>query len=339
MTRFSIMTALDPRAPVAGVTRLASAAEALGFHKLWLWDSWASKDGYVGLALAAQHTAKLLLGTGVAPVPLRHSALLVNSIATVDDLSGGRAILGIGSGGQATCGRLGVRKARIAEFREQMQLIRRLLAGREVEGAQPYRVESVARPIPLYTAVWGPRMQEVSGEFADGVIIMGPERAEVFARKMERVRGAAAAAGRDPSEVKIVLQVSCAYADDPRPLIEKYKSLAIHHMQRAGYEGEYPPEFRPLFDEVRRKIPLIAMPEGESPGTEHVPDEFVRHSLMVGTEAECVERLRAILELDPDEVVFSVGYAGVPDLERAASLFSRAAARRCASPAAAPRAG
>lgn len=325
MTRFSIMTALDPKAPVSEVTILADAAEALGFHKLWLWDSWASKDGYIGLALAAQHTEKLLLGTGVAPTPLRHSALLVNAIATVDDISGGRAVLGIGSGGQATCGRLGVRKARIAEFREEMQLIRRLLAGEEVVGGQPYRIESVARPIPLYTAVWGPRMQTVSGELADGVIIMGPERAEVFDRKMQRIRGAAASVGRDPKEVRCVLQVSCAYADDPQPLIEKYKSLAIHHMQRLGYEGEYPDAFRPLFDRVREAVRLIAMPEGESPGTQHVPDEFVRHSLLVGTEAECVVRLKDILALRPDEVVFSIGYAQVSDLEKAASLFSKAA--------------
>ena len=148
MTRFSIMTALDPKAPVNDVTTLADAAEALGFHKLWLWDSWASKDGYIGLALAAQHTGKLLLGTGVAPTPLRHSALLVNAIATVDDISGGRAVLGIGSGGQATCGRLGVRKARIAEFREEIQLIRRLLAGEEVSGrsALPCRVGAALHP-------------------------------------------------------------------------------------------------------------------------------------------------------------------------------------------------
>ena len=325
MTRFSIMTALDPKAPIGEVGVLADAAEALGFHKLWLWDSWASKDGYIGLALAAQHTERLLLGTGVAPTPLRHSALLVNAIATVDDISGGRAVLGIGSGGQATCGRLGVPKARIAEFRAEIELIRRLLAGEEVVGGQPYRVESVTRPIPLYTAVWGPRMQALSGELADGVIIMGPERAEVFSQKMQRIRSAAAGAGRDPDDVRCVVQVSCAYADDPGPLIEKYKSLAIHHMQRLGYEGEYPAEFRHLFDEVREAVRLIAMPEGESPGAGRVPDEFVRHSLLVGTEAECVARLAGILALRPDEVVFSVGYAKVADLEKAASLFSKAA--------------
>ena len=325
MTKLGIMTALDPNAPVNDVTVLADAAEALGFHKLWLWDSWASKDGYIGLALAAQHTKKLLLGTGVAPTPLRHSALLVNAIATVDDISGGRALLGIGSGGQATCGRLGVAKARIAEFREEIQLIRRLLAGEEVMGGQPYRIESVKRAIPIYTAVWGPRMQTLSGELADGVIVMGPERAEVFSRKMERIRSAAASVGRDPNEVRCVLQVSCAYADDPQPLIEKYKSLAIHHMQRLGYEGEYPAEFRHLFDKVREAVRLIAMPEGESPGTDHVPDEFVRHSLLVGTEAECTARLKDILALQPDEVVFSIGYAQVSDLEKAASLFFKAA--------------
>ncbi len=327
MTKFSIMTALDPNAPVSGVIKVAQAAEALGFHKLWLWDSWASKDGYIGLALAAQNTKKLLLGTAVAPTPLRHSALLVNTIATVDDISEGRAILGIGSGGQATCGRLGVRKARIAEFREEMQLIRRLLDGEEVTmGTQPYVIESVKRRIPLYTAVWGPRMQEVSGEYADGVIIMGPERADVFAMKTERVRNAASGAGRDPNDIKTVLQVSCAYADDPQPLIEKYKSLAIHHMQRRGYEGEYPAEYRSLFDEVREKVRLIAMPEGESPGTEHVPDEFVKHSLLVGTETECVERLKGIIALEPDEVSFSIGYAQVSDVEKAAHLFTKAAA-------------
>lgn len=327
MTKFSIMTALNPRAPVSDVIGLAQATESLGFHKLWLWDSWASKDGYIGLALAAQNTKNLLLGTGVAPTPLRHSALLVNSIATVDDLSDGRAILGIGSGGQATCGRLGVRKARIAEFREEMKLIRHLLGGGEVTAkTQPYRIESVERQIPLYTAAWGPRMQEVSGELADGIIIMGPERPEVFEQKIARVRDAATAAGRDADDVKIVLQVSGAYADDPQPLIEKYKSLAIHHMQRLGYEGEYPEEFRHLFDKVRESVRLIAMPVGESPGIEHIPDEFVKHTLMVGTQDECVERMRSIVALQPDEVVFSIGYAEVEHVEKAAELCAKAVA-------------
>ena len=325
MTKYSIMTALDPAAPVTNVIDLAKKAETLGFDKLWLWDSWASKDVNIGLALAALHTTRLKLATGVSPTPLRHSALLVNTMATVDDLSNGRAILGIGSGGQATVGRLGVRKARIAEFRKEMKLIRFLLSGGQVkEDSQLYQIESVTRQIPLYTAVWGPRMQEVSGELADGVVIMGPERADIFAKKMQRIRDSASAAGRNPDEVKLALQVSGAYAEDPQPLIEKFKSLAIHHMQRLGYEGEYPPEFGPIFDRVRARVEEIAMPEGESPGTELVPDEFVKHALMVGTEDECVVRLKEIIALTPDEIVFSVGYATPEDVDKVAHLFNRA---------------
>lgn len=325
MTKISMMTALDPELPVTNVIEIAKTAESLGFDKLWLWDSWASKDVNIGLALAALHTKHLKLATGVSPTPLRHSALLVNSMATLDDLSDGRAILGIGSGGQATVGRLGVRKARIAEFREEMKLIHFLLDGGQVrEHSKLYKIDSVKRKIPLYTAVWGPRMQEVSGELADGVVIMGPERADIFAKKMQRVRDAAVAAGRNPEQVKLVLQVSGEYADNPKPLIDKYKSLAIHHMQRLGYEGEYPPEFGSIFDEVRKHVAEIAMPEGESPGTELVPDEFVEYALMVGTEAHCVARLKEILALNPDEVVFSIGYATPSAVEKAANLFTKA---------------
>ena len=328
MTKFSIMTALAPKTPISDVTKIAEATESLGLDTLWVYDSWASKDGYIGLALAAQRTKKLLLGIAVAPTPLRHSALLVNTMATVDDISGGRAILGVGSGGQATCGRLGLPKARIAEFREEMKLIRHLLDGGKVTvDSQHYEIASVQRPIPLYTAVWGPRMQELSGELADGVIIMGPERAEIINMKAERIRGAAAAAGRDPSSVKIVAQVTCGYADDPSEIIEKHKTLALHCMQRLGYEGEYPPEYRSLFDKIRENVPLIAMPHGESPGIEHVPDEFVKHTIMVGTEAECVQRLKEILALEPDEVSFTVGDGKVADVEQVANLVAKATAQ------------
>ena len=325
MTVFSIMTAIAPHRPISKIIKIAQAAEALGLDKLWVYDSWASKDGYIGLALAAEHTKTLALGIGVAPTPLRHSALLVNAIASVDDISEGRTILGIGSGGQATCGRLGVPKARISEFREEINTIRRLLAGDEVAVAtQSYRIESVARNIPLYTAVWGPRMQTLSGELADGVIIMGPERPEIIDMKANRIRSAAAAAGRAPGSVKIVAQVTCAYADDPSELIEKHKTLALHCMQRLGYEGDYAPQYRDLFDKIRASVPLIAMPHGESPGTENIPDQFVKDTILVGTEAECVQRLREILALEPDEVTFTVGDGEVEDVEKVANLFTKA---------------
>ena len=98
-------------------------------------------------------------------------------------------------------------------------------------------------------------------------------------------------------------------------------------MQRLGYEGEYPPEYRALFDKIRASVPLIAMPHGESPGIEHVPDEFVKDTIMVGTEAECVQRLKEILALKPDEVSFTVGDGKVADVEKVANLVAKATAQ------------
>ena len=325
MTQFSLITGLDPEAPITNVIPLAKATEAAGFETLWIWDSWATKDVNIGLALAAQNTTRLKLATGVSPTPLRHSALLVNSIACIDDISDGRAILGVGCGGQATLGRLGVRKDTVAQFREEMKLIRFLMEGGRVdEDGKYYRIKSVQRSIPIYTAAWGPRMQTVSGEHADGVIIMAAEQPKVFADKMQRIRNAATQAGRVPADVKLILQVTGVYADEPSALIEEYKSLAVHVMQRVGYEKEYAAEFTPLFEQVRQYVERIAMPVGETPGTEIVPDEFVKHALMVGTQEECVARLKDLIALEPDGIVFSLGYATAKDVEKLAALVSKA---------------
>ena len=324
MTKFSILTSLDSAEPVTKVIDLAKACEALDFDTLWLWDTWYTKDAYIGLTLAALHTEKLRLAPGVAATPVRHDAMLVNTIATLDDISNGRAVLGVGSGGQATVGRLGMRKARMKEFRESMRVMSTLLDGGEIdEHPALFNVDSVRRRIPIYTAAWGPRMLEASGELADGVIIMGPDNKEVLADKMAQIRAGAAAVGRAPEDVKIVFGITCAYADDPQPLIEKYKSLAVHHMQRVGYEGEYPEKFRPLFQNVRDGVSTIVFPEGEAPRHDLVPDEFVKYSLVIGTEEECLERLRDLLTLKPDELVFSMGFVDVEQVHKLAALVAK----------------
>ena len=92
-------------------------------------------------------------------------------------------------------------------------------------------------------------------------------------------------------------------------------------------KGSIRREYRALFDKIRESMPLIAMPHGESPGIEHVPDEFVKHSIMVGTEAECVQRLKEILALKPDEVSFTVGDGKVADVEKVANLVAKATAQ------------
>jgi len=324
MTKFSIMGALNPHEPVTRAIEFAKVTEDSGFDGFWLWDTWIAKDSYIGLTLAAMHTKKIFLAPGVAPSPLRHPALLLNTVATLDDISEGRAILGLGSGGQATAGRLGVRKARMDQFKRDLQLLKTIIRdGEYTEDSTQYRVESINRPIPIHVAAWGPRMLEVSGGLADGVIIMGPEQKTVMAHKIQKIREAAKFAGRDADKVKIILHATCEYAEDPKFISDRAKTLVIHHIQRMGYENEYPEKYSEVFRKVRREVSKIALPVGPTPGTELVPDELVKYSLVIGTEEECLERLRELLSLKPDEIVFSMGWGDTNKIEKLARLVSK----------------
>ena len=327
MTKFSIMTGIDPAKPAADIIEYARATERHGFDTLWIWDTWFSSDAFVTMALAAANTERIRLANGVAATPVRHPSMLVNSIAAIQDVSDGRAILGVGCGGQATVGRLGMRKARIAEFRRDMMTMRTLLDGGEIkdDGANycVQSTQSLEHYVPLYTAAWGPRMLEASAELADGIIIMGPDQKDVLKVKVDRIRRGAEAAGRDPSEVKIVLGITCDYAEDPSGIVDKYKSLAIHYMQRTGYEDEYPADYRALLDRIRQEVPEIAYPEWEEPKWHLVPDDFVKYQLTVGTQAECIARIEELMTLEPDEIMFSSGFAHLDQVTKYAALVSR----------------
>ena len=107
-TRFGIITWADPRTPVREIGDVAREAEAMGFSTLWVWDTPIyTKDAYVALTVAAQATEKIRLGPGVSNPLTRHISVIANSIATLDDLSEGRVVLGMGRGGAGVgeCGR------------------------------------------------------------------------------------------------------------------------------------------------------------------------------------------------------------------------------------------
>ena len=324
MTKFSIMTAIDPKKPVTDIVDYAKAADEHGFDTLWIWDTWFSTDAFVQLTLAAMNTEKIKLANCVAATPLRHPSMLVSAISTLDNLSGGRAVGGIGCGGQATVGRLGLRKDRMANFRKYLETMKTLFAGEEVkEDGALYKVDSVRRPALIYTAAWGPRMLELSAELADGVIVMGADHKEVLKVKINRIRKAAKAAGRNPADVKIVFGLHCDYADDPKPIIDRFKSLAVHLIQRTGYEDEYPADYRALLEKVREEVPLIVYPEGEAPNWELVPDDFVKFHMTVGTEEECLAHLKDLLTLEPDEVCFGAGFSDIDQVTKWSSLISQ----------------
>ena len=120
---------LPPSGPVADLVALAEEIERLGYRYLWVNDERLERDPFTVLAAMAQRTERIRLGPGVTNPYSRHPALIATATATLDELSGGRAVLGLGAGG-TNHRALGIeRKAPATALREASELIRALWAG------------------------------------------------------------------------------------------------------------------------------------------------------------------------------------------------------------------
>ena len=206
MTEFNIAMGVGRREPLARIGEIAAVVEDLGFSRLWIQDNpLTTKDPYIALTVAALNTNRITLGPGVSNPLIRHPSVIVNSVFSLDQLSEGRAVLGIGNGGPALVAAFGQSPRRVAEFRQDLLQIRSLLRGEEVkgEGGERYRISGIERAIPMYVAARGPRVLRLSGELADGVLIAGPAQPDVLQKKMQAVKDGAVDSGRDPSEVRV----------------------------------------------------------------------------------------------------------------------------------------
>ena len=306
-TRFGIITWADPRTPVREIGDVAREAEAMGFSTLWVWDTPIyTKDAYVALTVAAQATEKIRLGPGVSNPLTRHASVIANGIATLDDLSDGRTILGMGRGAPGSANAVGFRTESMARFRERLEGLRDLVSGEEVRVGQSggYRVHSVERRIPIYLSVWGPKMIQMAGELAEGALIAGPSDADAMASKIRRLRGAEEAADRCPGEVEAHVQLTISWDDDPAAAIERVRPVVTYQLRRApaSWREETPSLLREEVAAIRGAKSFGRSPSAGEGGL--ASDALVRHAAIVGRVAECRERVREIVTLGPEEVTF-----------------------------------
>jgi len=259
LNRFDFST---PDAFAADVAR----AEMLGWDYAFVPDSQLRRhDTYVLLAFAARETSTIRLGPLLANPVTRHSTVTAGSIATVDVVSDGRAILGLGIGDTAV--RLsGLKPARVATLEDSTRTIRALLHDEAVAvGAdRPARLPH-PRPIPVWIAAAGPRSLRGAGRVADGVFIRVGLHPQNLHAAVDQIRVGAEEAGRDPNSIRLGLVVHTALEDDPELALLMGKSMA------AGYY-EYSPH---LFDlagldwngpDIRELQPLV------HPDFHHHPD-------------------------------------------------------------------
>jgi alkanesulfonate monooxygenase SsuD/methylene tetrahydromethanopterin reductase-like flavin-dependent oxidoreductase (luciferase family) len=304
-------------------------AEDNGFTHAWFYDSqMIYSDVYVCMALAAEHTRRIKLGTGVAIPSNRIEPVTAHSIATINLLAPGRTILGIGSGftGRNT---MGLPPVPLGQIRSYIKMVRSLLHGEEVmyrDGKSERAIRflhprhgyiNLQDEIPIYLAADGPKALRLVGEVADGwlTVLSGPER---FREKLELVKKGAQTAGRSVESIpNAVLTSGCILRDgesatSPR-VIERMGPFAIvflHALWEESavaaalpgaltklwerYRDEYvarmrtPPDKRYL--EVHEGH-LIYMKPGEE---KYIDDTLVRTMTLTGRGEEIIARVKAL---------------------------------------------
>lgn len=180
-------------------------ASDLGYDLITVGDSPAGwHELYVSLTVAAMEAPQAMLAPLVTSPFLRHPLVTANALCSVDDLSGGRVALGLATGGSTVLA-IGRMPATQVEIRAEFAALQALFAGRPIEWEErPVKPLRFPRPIPLYYSAFGPKALALAGEAADGVILFaGEQHLDELAQRIDVVKSAATAAGRDPGAVDI----------------------------------------------------------------------------------------------------------------------------------------
>ncbi len=296
---------------------LVRRAEALGFDSVWSAEAYGS-DAVSPLAYLAGLTRKIKLGTAIMQMPARTPAMTAMTAMTLDALSGGRFILGLGpSGPQVVEGWHGVAYGKpLTRTREYISIVRQILR-REVplehKGVHyeiPYRGEGATglgkplksilhgRPdLEIYTASIGPKGVECSAEVADGLIPvwMNPERWDYFQPHLE-AGFAKAGGGKSLDDFDVAPFVTCVMGDDVdkcRMPVKGMLALYIGGMgaRNKNFYNEY--ATRLGWEAEARKIQDLYLDGKKAEAMAAVPDALVDAVALVGPRERIAERLEA----------------------------------------------
>jgi 5,10-methylenetetrahydromethanopterin reductase len=280
--------------PWRDLVEIVQTAEQTGYEALFVPES-SGREAFSTLAGLSGHTDALLLGTGIVTIVARRLSTTAMAAATLHEVSGGRLILGLGTGpvGPGVLDRL----------RDYVTLLRSALAGEEVETPERDRFRLSLHPshgpVPIWVAALNPKAMRLAGEVADGVLLnwCPPERV-AFAR--ERIREGAEAAERDPASVTLAVYVRACVGQEPEAAMAALTAMAA---QYASY-----PAYRRQFEAVGLGKQARAATEALAAGRpDRVPEELIRRVCLMGEAPEAEAGLRAYDDAGADlPVVYPV---------------------------------
>jgi 5,10-methylenetetrahydromethanopterin reductase len=324
--RFSVMIWPFSGTTVEPVARLARVADENGFDTVYVGDSqmlW--NDAWITLAACALTTKRVRLGPGVTNLVTRHPAVTANAATTLNMLSGGRSVLGVGAGDSAVR-TAGMAPSKLSLLRERIPVVRALLNGDEVDVLEWYEPSprkgawgAVQRMRVIGTEEWGkvpielacmqPKSAELAGELTDGVLVdghMGGNAEGARATVAAAAKGAGRA-GKDPSSVRVIAAIDAAIDDDRGKALDQVRSTAARNIARKPWLPDtLGIEHADVVKEVSETYRFSEHLDLTARHRELIPDEVARKCTIAGTPDDCIAKARELDEAGITDIAIFV---------------------------------
>lgn len=275
-------------------------AEESGFESLWVTERYFHEETFSLLGFLAAATQRIKLGVGVVNPYTRNPALLAMASATLDRLSGGRFLLGLGRSDKPVIEeKIGISYGNSrATLEEAVAHIRSLLSGGRVTApAGRFKLNGarlattpVQQKLPIYLAAIGAKGLRLAGAVADGVLLNAYVPPAYVRYAVEEVRTAAKAAGRDPQAIDIACMLVVRLTDDPDSLRPTLKQRIVRLLDEP-YVGEILLEKGGFDPTILKPLRATMQKNGEKAAVGFINDAMVEAFYLVGSAAQCTARI------------------------------------------------
>ena len=298
--------------PLPHMLACMKVAEDVGFDHVWFGDShliWHEVGPY--LAAAALSTTGMRVGPLVSNPVTRHPTVVASMVATLGQLFDGRAVLGVGRGDSAVR-TLGLPPMKLAEFRGAFRLMRGLCRGetREVNGT-PIRFAWLSRPVPVMLAAYGPRVLELAGAEADGLIVQLASP-DVAAWAMGHARAGARAAGRTLDGFDVIAGAPTYVSADRAHALSRVRGFPatvsnhVKDLLRHYALSELPADLVDGMDRVGG-YDYLQHGQPDAPHTKSVTDDMAERLTLIGTAAQIRTKIERLAEAGVTQVCLYIG--------------------------------
>ena len=313
-----------PALPTSKIIRLSVLGERMGFDTVWWTDHFSGgppesiiPELFTVMAIMSHETKTVEVGSAVTDIRRRHPATIAQTVATLDDMSGGRTVLGLGSGEATNLFPVGIStKHMYGRLKEGIQVIKMLWAADHAHPANfkgrfyslnnaflQIKPERKPHP-PIYVAAYGPKMLELAGEVGDGWIPFA-HAPETYAWALSILKDSLKKSGRTLEGYEVAYAPNATVSTDreaARSLILPIARTGVAIMPQQ-FEMLLPGRKHPGFRYSMAGTPDLKLVTGLKAT---IPEDTALKTVIWGTPDDCIEQIESFAKLGCNHLIFAI---------------------------------